>query len=286
MARVMFTALLACIVAVSAQRKCGSIPSDATVSKMETSFKQSLRAKASGKFAGSSARAEPVIPTYFHVISVSNSTVDGYLAKGTIQKQMNVLNKAYDDTGLSFKLAGIDYTTSWDWFNNVGPETSAQDAMKKKLRKGDATTLNVYTVGFTAGESQGLLGYATFPSDYESAPKDDGVVILHSSLPGGISVPFNLGHTLTHEVGHWVGLYHTFQGGCSGSGDEVTDTAAEETPAAGCPIGRDSCPNIRGLDPIRNYMDYSDDACMNQFTNGQIKRLQDQMSTYRGINFD
>jgi hypothetical protein len=157
------------------------------------------------------------------------------------------LNKDYNGTGLSFQLQSVTRTLNAAWFNNVAPETDLQTDMKKSLRRGDVKTLNLYTVGFTSGQGRGLLGYSTFPSDYTGNPADDGVVVLYSSLPGGLMTNFSLGRTSTHEVGHWLGLYHTFQGGCGGSGDYVDDTPAEASPASGCPVGRDTCSGA-GLD--------------------------------------
>lgn len=165
-----------------------------------------------------------------------------------IASQMDILNKDFTNSSLVFELVDTTRTLNADWFKNVSQGNSQEAAMKSSLRVGDASVLNIYTLDFAIpGTTEGLLGYATFPSDYQSKPSDDGVVVLFSTLPGGASAPYNEGRTLTHEVGHWVGLYHTFQGGCDGPGDEVDDTPAEASPASGCPVGRDTC-SAAGLD--------------------------------------
>jgi len=199
-------------------------------------------------------------------------------------EQIDVLNQDYGTTGLTFNLVKTTRTVNDDWFNIPSPSGDQQTAMKNALREGGASTLNVYTVGSIKDDNdRGLLGYATFPEWYSGNPKDDGVVIQYGTLPGGSNGPYNLGRTLTHEAGHWVGLYHTFQNGCSAPGDFVDDTPYEASPAYGCPNGRDTCP-APGLDPIQNFMDYTDDSCMNNFTPGQTQRLQDQLRTYREVN--
>ncbi|KAJ7869152.1 metalloprotease [Mycena olivaceomarginata] len=249
---------------------CGTVmPID--IGEEERVFQQSQKVS-SGK---GPLKAGPLksINVYFHVITVNGTLSEGDIPEVQIKKQIEVLNEDYNKTGITFILGNVSRTTNATWFNSAAPETSEQTEMKSALRQGHAYTLNVYTVGFTSGSGKNLLGYATFPSSYIASPKDDGVVILYSSLPGGSVSPYNLGKTLTHEVGHWVGLYHTFEGGCGEitgetSGDYVSDTAAEASPAVGCPEKRDTCTKFPGVDPIRNFMDYTDDSCMTEFTPG------------------
>ncbi|PBK69825.1 zincin [Armillaria solidipes] len=241
-----------------------------------------------------------IINVYWHAIAKDNTTSGGYIPASQITDSISVMNADYASTGISWVLAGTDHTINSDWFSNVGPDSSQQTAMKAALRVGGENDLNVYTVGsFTSGAGAGLLGYSTFPYSYDGAPQDDGVVILFSSVPGGSTTNYNQGRTLTHEAGHWVGLYHTFQGGCTGDGDFVDDTPPEASAAfgmkvlttfddcvlthlTGCPTGRDTCSG-GGVDAIHNYMDYTYDSCMNQFTPGQAARMADQILTYRNI---
>lgn len=215
-----------------------------------------------------------VINVYFHVINKGTGVANGDITTTMINNQISVLNNAYDDWGWTFNLVAVDRTTNATWYN--GCYGSSETTMKNALRRGTADDLNFYT----CNPSGGILGYATFPSSYASAPKKDGVVVLYSSLPGGTASPYNLGDTGTHEVGHWMGLYHTFQGGCSASGDYVSDTPAEKSAAYGCPTGRNTCSST-GLDPISNFMDYTDDSCMFQFSAGQDARMDAQFTTYR-----
>jgi Pregnancy-associated plasma protein-A len=237
---------------------------------------------------GSDERTGTVnVNVYFHVIT--NTSGAGNVTDARIAQQIQVLNNAYSgatggaNTLYRFTLVSTDRTANNTWYTCTGGACEQQ--MKTALHKGGAADLNFYTNGMGGG----LLGWATFPSDYSSAPLMDGVVCLHSSLPGGSTANYNQGDTATHEVGHWVGLYHTFQGGCAKSatngGDFVSDTPAERSPAGGCPTGRDTCTGSRfpGLDPITNFMDYTYDSCMFQFTAGQAARADALTLQYRGL---
>ena len=228
------------------------------------------------------------VNVYFHVIT--NTSGQGNVSDVDIANQILVLNNAFSGvtggayTIYRFTLVSKDVTANNTWYTATNG-TTAERQMKTALRQGGAADLNFYTNNMGGG----LLGWATFPSSYASDPIMDGVVCLYSSLPGGTASPYNLGDTATHEVGHWVGLYHTFQGGCARSatngGDFVSDTPAEKSPASGCPGGRDTCTGNRfpGLDPIENFMDYSVDSCMYKFSAGQAARADSLTLQYRGL---
>jgi Pregnancy-associated plasma protein-A len=231
--------------------------------------------KSSGEPELAAPAVTSVINVYFHVINKGSGISNGDVPSSQINDQIVVLNQGYSGSGFTFSLASVDRTTNATWYT-AGPGSQAEVQMKAALRKGGRMDLNIYT----NSPGGGLLGWATFPWNNSGNPSNDGIVILFSSLPDGSAAPYNLGDTATHEVGHWLGLYHTFQGGCSKNGDYVIDTPSERSPAYGCPGGRDSCKQS-GIDPIHNFMDYTDDACMYEFSTAQATRMRSMWATYR-----
>jgi hypothetical protein len=227
------------------------------------------------------------IPVYWHVITTSGGAGD---VSGLVPDQMQVLHDAFAGSGFSFDLQALDVVANNSWFfAEVG--SAEEVAMKAALRKGGPESLNIYT---TNGDV--YLGWATFPFYYKFAPSYDGVVLYFATLPGtGFEFPYTTGEepdgvitydqgdTGTHEVGHWLGLHHTFaSGGCAHPGDYINDTPVEALPQFFC-APRDSCVGapFRGLDPITNFMDYADDVCMDHFTSDQSSRMRRHWHAFR-----
>jgi Pregnancy-associated plasma protein-A len=238
---------------------------------------EDLPASAKGK--GSRAfRAS--VPVYFHVVHDGGV---GNISQKVIDDQMRVLNAAFAGfyggaaSGFSFRLTGVTRTDNAAWYN-AGPGTSEERAMKTALHQGGWDALNLYSTTAAA-----FLGWAYFPGLPESRQYLDGIVVDWESMPGAstrYAGRFDLGHTATHEAGHWLLLHHTFNGGCNNWGDYVEDTPSMRFPTSRCPVGKDTC-SEPGLDPIHNYMDYSDDPCYSEFTAGQVQRMQDAWLEFR-----
>lgn len=214
------------------------------------------------------------IPVYFHVV-YSNSAEN--VSDQQINAQMSVLNDDFRlsndanqtpsefasvvaDAEINFTLAGTfrhaNSTSSW----------GTNDAVKAAYPPiTPETHLNIWVCDIGGG----ILGYAQFPGGPTST---DGVVLLYSTLPGGSAAPYNEGRTATHEVGHYLNLRHIWGDGRCNRDDFVSDTPKSDAPNYGCP----SYPtvNCRSNDMTMNYMDYTNDACMYMFSEGQKTRMR------------
>ncbi len=221
------------------------------------------------------SRESILIPIAMHVIRYDDGSHD--VEDSNIQAQIDVLNAGLATHNFQFELISIDRTDNTSWSTHAYGDIAEEDAMKSALAIDPISTFNFYLCDL----QDGLLGYATFPFMYSEDSYMHGVVLHSESIPGGTLPPaYSTGDVGIHEAGHYIGLYHTFQGGCVEPGDEVDDTPYSAEPNWGCPEGIDSCPQ-EGLDPIHNYMDYSDGQCMDHFTPGQGERAHSLMSLYK-----
>lgn len=263
-------------------RRCGArAPTDAEIVADAARVAEFRRRRGSLK-PGSMT----TITTYVHVL---HDGLEGLVSERVVRDQMAVLNQEYAVYGFHFELApGVrgnpnpDYTDNSAWYRDDEP------AFKTALKEGSGDDLNIYI-----NSGGGYLGYAYYPTIVGTASEIlDGVVLAWGTLPGadqpGISdLPgyvYNQGDTGTHEVGHYLGLLHTFEGSCSKTNDVVADTPAERSPDFDCTQGRNSCRDGSGpisLDPVHNFMDYSDDVCLFEFTGGQAERMTIQWALYR-----
>lgn len=242
---------------------------------LDQAFKQSGLQGRLESSRGAASASPLEINVVFHVLSGPRS--EGDLSDALLQEQMSVLNDAYRSAGFHFNLSEVHrYPGSPFFSGGCFPTTEEGLRMKSELAIDPARFVNIYTCRL---DLPYIAGYGTLPNEYPEADPRHGVVVDYGAFPGS-PAPLSLGHTLVHELGHYLGLLHTFQGGCAEPGDDVSDTHAEAGPAYGCLIGRDSCPQ-EGADPISNFMDYSDDTCTDNFTALQGARMQTLVAIYR-----
>ncbi|KAG8804835.1 hypothetical protein FRC16_000089 [Serendipita sp. 398] len=261
---------------------CGNTLTQSQIVTIESHFSSALSTfnAQSADILAAAAVKRSAIPVVWHVIYTSKTLAGGYISNSAVKKSISALNAHYKGSGFGFKLKQIKRKKNTNWFKKTkgNPTDSYMIAMKNALHTGGASTLNVYTVDF----ADNTLGLAAFPWDYYGFPKRDGVVLQYNAYPGGSYKNYNQGKVLTHEVAHWLGVYHVFQGGsCSGMGDYVVDTPQQSTVSWGCPASKDSCPSIGGGDNIHNFMDYTYDKCKTKFTKGQMTRATQMSNAYR-----
>lgn len=221
--------------------------------------------------------SELTIKVLFHHLCYGSN---GLITKSQREQQINILNEAFSRFGITFRYdeSEVTFTNNYNWYL-MGHRSFSEREAKTTLAVDPTKNLNFYTGGL----QDGLLGWATFPFDLAGDTIMDGVVILDESFPEGKEAPFNLGKTAIHEVGHWLGLYHTFQDGCNGFGDHCNDTVAHSGPNYGKPNENESngaC-NEEEFAPIHNFMNYVDDEWMTEFTPRQGERIKAQIMMYR-----
>ncbi|MFI7588679.1 zinc metalloprotease [Spongisporangium articulatum] len=266
--------------------KSGADPNDRSLAEVRAAEKR-MTAKLRSKgldWQSTIAKGLVTVNIRYHVITKADGT--GGVTRKQLDDQTAVMNAAYGGrsakgdfpTVFRFKTKSVDYTKNDDWYDWSDPDSDPADDNEAKaaLHKGGWGDLNVYI----AGLGDGLLGYAYFPD--EATLTQDGVVILNDSLPGGSAEPYNEGDTLTHEAGHWLGLYHTFENGCTSPGDMVADTPyqADGDNIFFCEESDDTC-SQPGKDPVHNFMSYGDDPCLDRFTLGQGIRMALVWLAYR-----
>jgi len=223
----------------------------------------------------SSPLTEQELAALVDILNMHFSGLDGGLSCGAGSSPDSV------PMPITFTLSGVEFYENAPEWNTIGSGNTRTNFALANIDINDPLQKPSKNINLFIGDISDL-GSAVFPDWYPENDPRHNIIMNYRSIPGAVGAldDYDEGDTVTHEVGHYLGLYHTFQGGCFGSGDEVSDTPPQSSPTFGCPTTRDTCSG-GGADPIYNFMDYSDDCCMYKFTQGQVDRMIDQISTYR-----
>lgn len=293
----------------TAQRNCGTMESYERMLQDDPNYalKQEEIESFTNDFIRNGAQNERgiiTIPVVFHVVY---NTASQNISNALIQAQLNQLNLDYSRTNsdwtntpsvfqpfagnmeIQFCLASVDptgapttgirrkQTTTTSFSTNDGVKTGTLTGTSGGLTGWSSSSyLNVWVCNLSGG----VLGYAQFPGGSAST---DGVVLQWNTV-GSVTTPntgtpYNLGRTATHEVGHWLNLRHIW-GDANCGNDQVTDTPTQQGANYGCPtFPQVSCSNGPNGAMFMNYMDYTDDACMYMFSNGQVARANALFAT-------
>lgn len=277
-------------------------------------FENAIRRKLSEPAFQSRARTQAEVLTFpiiVHIVHNGEAVGSGTnISQAQVQAQIAVLNEdfrrmagtpGFNDTPLGadieieFCLSPVDQAGNplaepgihrYRGGQPTWTRAQIEGALKPSTIWNPNQFFNVWTVKF-GGEDSNLLGYAQFPDQSGLAglnptggpASTDGVVVQFSSFGSvtkgdfpSMNAPYNRGRTMSHETGHWLGLRHIWgDGPCAN--DFVDDTPTHHAENRGCPVTKLNCSGS-GNEMPQNYMDYSDDACMNIFTVGQKARIR------------
>mmetsp|Transcript_3569 Transcript_3569/g.8908 ORF Transcript_3569/g.8908 Transcript_3569/m.8908 type:complete len:562 (+) Transcript_3569:1824-3509(+) len=217
------------------------------------------------------------VPIVFSVIHATDGT--GKVDVESLENQVEILSKAYGIAKISFEVHTVRHIQSDVWFTDCEQENVAE-RIRSQLVHDPKHFLNIVT----CYPHKDILGWSnTFPHEEAEDSQSHVLFLNYNTIPGASRGPFSLGHTAVHEIGHYFGLLHTFNvdNSCDKDADDIEDTPIEAVAAYGCPVGRDSCPDSPGEDPVSNFMDYSFDSCMSHFTPLQAKRMRFMISQFR-----